>query len=295
MTGQDIAYVSEHAKQLCTVSENIASWNESRYGAVFKFSTVSTLSEVRRIWASYAQTKTAHEDGQVRAAIQSLFDSHFKTEDGHSVVVSHGARSAGAHGLEAMVTMSEAFHQFWKTGVVAGNKDDVSMLRNDNGGRVNPLMSNSSVSSVKFNVHYGADPLLGFHLAEAFDLRQSASKTMDSLASLVKSQFFGWCYSFAQYVVSNSVSVVHHCGESVNFSHALQDVRGSGTLPASAYIYNKPWSATRLSLPSTLATRFNVIDTSNIIDHVGLLNVLPAVVPLLSDQAGSTLYTESLL
>lgn len=40
---------------------------------------------------------------------------------------------------------------------------------------------------------------------------------------------------------------------------------------------------------------YNVVDMSNLLDHVGLLNLLPAAVPLLSRKPHSVIYTESLL
>lgn len=40
---------------------------------------------------------------------------------------------------------------------------------------------------------------------------------------------------------------------------------------------------------------FNVIDTSNLLDHVGGLNLLVAASPLLNGDPSSTLYTESLI
>jgi hypothetical protein len=40
---------------------------------------------------------------------------------------------------------------------------------------------------------------------------------------------------------------------------------------------------------------YDVIDTSNLIDHVGILNTLPAVAPLLSRRSTSVLFTDSLL
>lgn len=42
-------------------------------------------------------------------------------------------------------------------------------------------------------------------------------------------------------------------------------------------------------------TTFNVIDTSNLSDHLGILNVLIASIPLLARSPTSTLYTETLL
>ncbi len=47
--------------------------------------------------------------------------------------------------------------------------------------------------------------------------------------------------------------------------------------------------------PSDMVTVYDVIDTSNVMDHVGLLNLLCAVVPLLSGRRNSVLYTESRL
>jgi hypothetical protein len=88
---------------------------------------------------------------------------------------------------------------------------------------------------------------------------------------------------------------MHHCGDAVNFSHALQAIEGCDTLPPFTHFYTKPWSSVPLELPSKMVTRYDVIDTSNVMDHVGLLNLLLAVSPLLSARRDSVLYTESLL
>jgi hypothetical protein len=45
----------------------------------------------------------------------------------------------------------------------------------------------------------------------------------------------------------------------------------------------------------TAPLKFNVIDTSNLGDHVGVLNLLSATSPLLRSDVSSTLYTESLV
>lgn len=204
-------------------------------------------------------------------------------------------RSAGAHGLLAAQPLSEAIHNFWKTGVVAGNDRDTSTLSQDDGGRVNPLMVVSPTGSSQFNVHYGADPLAGFHLAEVFDVRQTTAATTNSLAALAKSQFSGWCRVFSSCLAVNSVKIMHHCGDAVNFSHALQAIDSSNALPSFTYLYIRPWSAAPLELPSDMVTKYDIIDTSNVMDHVGLLNLLIAVVSLLSTKHNSVLYTENLL
>ncbi|TIA45510.1 hypothetical protein D6C79_05640 [Aureobasidium pullulans] len=296
VTSTDLAFIQEHARQLYTASESLPTWNQSPFGAYLKFTTEATLTEVRRIWLSYAQTRSSQEDSESRHAINLVFDTHYNTSESRPSIVGHGVRSAGAHGLWATPQLNDAFHAFWRTGVVAGNRKDVSALSQDGGGRVNPLMAISPVPSSKFNVHYGSDPLLGFHLAEHFDLAsQAADVGMESLALLVKSQFSKWCQTFISCVASRAINIMHHCGEAINFAHALQAIKGSDTLSPLTRHYVKPWSAVPLSLPSTLFTAYHVIDTSNVIDHVGILSLLPAIVPLLSEVCGSVLYTESLL
>ncbi|KAI5195913.1 hypothetical protein E4T38_08776 [Aureobasidium subglaciale] len=230
VTTEDLAFAQDHAEMLHAASESLSTWKESPIGQLLQFSTEASLSEVRRIWYLHAQDRTTQEDAQTRKVIKSMYDVKSNTKDGPITII-HGTRSAGTHGLMAAPPLNVAFHDFWKTGVVAGNNEDVSALGRDGGGRVNPLMSVSPIASKNFDVHYGSDPLIGFHLAEAFDLSTAANA--ESLARLVKSQFS--------------------------------------------------------------ATKFDVIDISNVIDHVSLLNIMPATVPLLSNASASVLYTESLL
>lgn len=45
----------------------------------------------------------------------------------------------------------------------------------------------------------------------------------------------------------------------------------------------------------TGAAQYDVIDTSNLADYIGILNVLPAAIPLLSPKCSSVLNLENLL
>ncbi|KAG9660887.1 hypothetical protein KCU95_g5194, partial [Aureobasidium melanogenum] len=294
VTSTDLLWIQKHCKQLLSVSGSISSWNESTFASSLKFSTEASLAEVRRIWTLYAQTRTRQEDVKVRREIKSMYESHHNAK-GKSIIAAHGVRSAGAHGFLAAQPLSDAFHNFWNTGVVAGNYRDASSLNRDDGGRVNPLMSISPNGSDHFNVHYDADPLAGFHLAEIFDVQKPKAAITNSLATLAKSQFSEWCRAFSSHVAKSSVSIMHHCGDAVNFSHALQAIEGSTILPSFTYFYNRPWSAVPLELPLDMVTKYDIIDTSNVMDHVGLLNLLTAVVPLLSTKHDPVLYTENLL
>lgn len=63
--------------------------------------------------------------------------------------------------------MSSAFYDYWKTGVIAGDGDNLAALDSDRKGRLNPMFALSSSPAGAFSVHYGSGPLLGFHLAES--------------------------------------------------------------------------------------------------------------------------------
>ncbi|KAG9942763.1 hypothetical protein KCU85_g9084, partial [Aureobasidium melanogenum] len=287
VTRTDFAFIKQHCKQLFAASESISTWNDTPFGSSLKFSTETSLSEVRRYWALYTQANTEQADLEVRRAIKSIYDNNVQA------MVTSGERSAGAHGVSACGILSDAFTAFWRTGVVAGNDQDTSMLRNDEGGKVNPLMSVSQ--SDLFDVYRASDPLPGFHLAEVFDVPQPPDAAMNCLARLAKSQFSEWCNTFASSISSSSVNIMHHCGDAVNFSYALQSVQNCTTMPSYTHFYNKPYSAVPLDPPSSVATSYDVIDTSNVMNHIGLLALLPAVVPLLSEGPGSVLYTDNLV
>ncbi|KAG9856368.1 hypothetical protein KCU63_g7601, partial [Aureobasidium melanogenum] len=239
VTSADLSWIREHCKQLLAVSGSITAWNNSTFGSSLRFSTEASLSQVRRIWTLYSETRTRQEDVAVRHDIKSMYDNYYSKKEGPKFAM-HAVRSAGAHGLPTAQPLNEAFHDFWKTGVVAGNDRDVSILGQDDGGRVNPLMAISPIGPNGFNVHYGADSLAGFHLAEVFDVPQTKVTIKDSLASLVKFQFSDWCRSFASRVATSSVNIMHHCGDAVNFvaSPFAKDSHDVATEMHNAFIKN---------------------------------------------------------
>lgn len=104
---------------------------------------------------------------------------------------------------------------------------------------------------------------------------------------------------------SNRVHVSFFCGEALALSHGLQLAITLDQKPGHvATAYAKPWSACPLLLDGYANLNasgdlpcdpFHVIDTSNLGDHVGFINVISATAPLLRRNASSVLYTESLL
>jgi len=212
----------------------------------------------------------------------------------HRESVSTGVRAAGPLWSKSVETMPYLYKKFWETGVAGGNNEDLEAL--GGAGLINPMFAISSAPSQNFAVHYGTDPLMGFHVADAFtsdkndDLAQNAKRVVE----VAKTQFGDWCSNLKMYLLKDQCVINLFCGDGLAFGRALQ----SQSLGPKDYI--KPWSGEPLLLDglcgNEVALRpFDVIDTSNLGDHVGLINMLSATAPLLRIATTSVLYTESLL
>ena len=289
---ETLSILRTHAARLVEYSSSAEKWASSPYGKYIQYVDKATLQELRRYWTRYASDE---KFPQARIAIAQ------RSKDIGSMIFATGVRSAGPSWCNAIETMSNVYRDFWKTGVVAGNDEDLRRLKGK--GEVNPMFAVSSAASKTFAVHYGAEPLLGFHLPEAFQekdpkRRGDVSEQSKHAVAIAKSQFKAWCENFGDYVSNERVYVSFFCGEALALSHKLQLAVTLDQQPSHfAFTYVKPWSASPLLLDGQvdLASPFHIIDTSNLGDHVGLINILSATVPLLWRSVSSVLYTESLL
>lgn len=219
---------------------------------------------------------------------------------GENVLFSNVIRSATVHWALAMPILSSYFRKFWETGVVAGNTTDFQNLEGGS-GRVNPLFAVSSAPTGKFAVHYGTDPLLGFHLASAFDDGIVPEQDVEKrIVSHAKSQFTEWCTALKDHVCSRTIEITFFSGDALRLCYELQASHNCvEPIPNIVRMYNSLWTSTEMNLlePDRSIGRrlFDIIETSNLVDHMGMLNVLPAVAPLLSPQPTSVLFTNTFL
>ena len=279
------------AKNLVTAATSSDSWQSSRYYFV-RFGNDATLREMRGYWNLYLTWK---DDQNARIAMKK------SGERLANMSVGTGVRSAGPFWHRALGPMSHAFKQYWKTGVVAGNGPDLKSL-GIAGGHVNPMFAVSSAPTGGFAVHYGTDPLLGFPLQKAFEQVTGLQDTIvaTKAAENAKTQFRSWCETFRQFLNKKQVCIRMFCCEALALCQSLQ-LAAIGREPgsdAAAFTYSKPWSSCLLSFDASSWSRreiYDVIDTSNLGDHVGLINILSAIAPLLHMNASSVAYTESLL
>ena len=296
-----LATIQKHARCLIHASNSLQEWQSSPFGQFIDFLGSETLTQIRRIWVSYATVNESEKsDERARSTIKK------RGQQSENAQAIHGIRAAGPFWIDAAATMTQMFQEYWKTGVVGGNPKDVADLGKGARGSVNPTFSVSSAPAGDYAVHYGLEPLLGFHLAQCFSnsaVKISAVNT--TIIDVAKAQFKAWCSSFKKYVAYHRVHLIFHSGEAVALCYLLQLHLSFNYQSAGSPIsYAKPWSSIPLVLDGIkkLADQddlplggFDVVDTSNLSDHVGLINILAATTPLLRKSPFAVLYTESLL
>ncbi|KAB5591552.1 MYND finger protein [Ceratobasidium theobromae] len=285
-----------HSRQLYDCSQTAESWRESRYGSFLKMVDSRTLTELSRLWKSYADFINLPASRLQQLLKEKERIAKMMPDDrGFNLSPS---RSAGMLWHEAMIPVVELFQKYWKTGTTFSSDKDVQSATN-----LNPTFVYSSFGET-FNPHYGTFPS-GFHLMPAFapiakdpvgPLPNTGSATID----VCKQQFSAWCKSFRAARATKTITIRFFSGDALGFCRALNELALTGQ--SSTNIFVSAWRASQIDLDELNAsvpqapTTFDVIDTSNLTDHVGMINLLIVTQPLLKKdpQSQSIIYTESL-
>lgn len=238
------------------------------------------------------------------------FDSEFKKTANlfHGTQNITSTRSAGPLWIDAVEPAIEEFAHFWKTGVTALDPKVIAASKFPN-----PTFAYVSCGEV-FAVHYGADPISGFHLAPAFvptktNLQPNpTNKSFQHLLDVSKSQFRDRGIAFRSALSSTTgarkLIIRIFLGDALTLCKALRYWADNDSLETG--LYAAPWTISQLILDGGDYTedatpkfkaplKFNIIDTSNLTDHLGLLNLLVVTAPLLPRAPSSVLYTETLV
>ena len=285
----------EHCKKLVALSDDLRTWNESPYGRFIKMCTEHTLAELQRYWSLYV-----HMRNLPAARIQSIRDAFttvFKPslERWRNGVVFSAARSAGPlMGKAAPVTTDQCLN-YWTKGVTFTSPQQLASAT-----ILNPTFVYSRAGE-GCSVHYATDPLAPFHTAALFSKKKGA--TVSDLVGAAKAEFGDWCAAFQSSTSQNIIKppiIRFFLGDAMAVCSALHAFSATGTLKLGIPVSQWNTHLIQLNKDDYLSkqapARFNVIETSNLDDHIGLLNVLTAAVPLLSAATQSAvLYTESLL
>ncbi|KAJ7479984.1 hypothetical protein B0H11DRAFT_1262872 [Mycena galericulata] len=281
---ETLSQIAAHCRKLLDIGETLKKWGGSTYGTLIRMGTQHTLTELRRHWSLYIDFHSLPANRQ--NAVRNAFGE--KSRSARDLGI--GARSAGPLIAKALSVCKEQFLAYWKTGTTFSKPKETSTAT-----LLNPTFV-YSLAGEGCNVHYGTDPVAPFHLAALFG-NGGRSVSLNDLIKNVKTQFSDWCTAFR---TSQGRTVIRlFASEATALCRALSGFGATKALNLGIPVAQ--WKTELLQLnpfeygnaPST----FTVIDSSNLCDHIGLLNVLIATVPLLLSPAscGSVLYTESLL
>jgi len=290
------SFLVAQCQTLIEVSKSIATWKNSKYSGLIRMCNVNTLLELRRHWELYlqaSQLSSAKKKGLKEMVLSSIRTTKLTKHEGLGHFPS---RSAGPYFLKSGEPAGQVFQHYWKTGMTSLNPSDVSAAT-----LVNPTFI-YSLTGEGFALHYGTTPISPFHLAPAFLDSKRDTPTMPELVDRAKSQFYSWIKHFRAFVHDKpgKLSIRLFAGDALFLSRALLHHAATGKMPPNLTV--APWNPVPLALDGGdydrsdgAPTTFNVIETSNIMDHVGLLNILIAALPLLSPNPSATLFTEALL
>lgn len=290
--------VLEHVKKLLPLLESLQAWKNGPYAKTIKFCDQHTLDDTHQVYrrilygaenrgsASYASSFKKHL-GNTSQALEATM--------GKGGINLTGMRSSAPVSLQSHSDMIKSFQTYSTTGTVTPNyvKDGIP----------NPMFA-SLVSETEV-FHYGSDPTLGYHLATAFaplaeNSPLKSNEDMDfKIAEAAKTQFFEWVAAFKE-IARRMIVLRFLVADVFACCHTLQYCASTGK--PSANWYRRQWDLKVLSLDrdeygpnANGPMTFDVVDSSNLSDHVGALNIVIATASLLKTEPWATIFTEFLL
>ncbi|EIM81666.1 uncharacterized protein STEHIDRAFT_104162 [Stereum hirsutum FP-91666 SS1] len=289
----------DQCRRLSETSTDIGAWHASKYGSLLRICTQQTLSELRRHWALYAGFESLPT--RRKAAVERAFSTALKSKSDTYELNISSARSAGPLRLNALRLVSDHFNRFWSSGVNTQDKETLASAT-----LLNPTFV-YSITGEGFSVHYGTDAFSSFHLAPAFahlegSMDSPNGESAASLFNFVRGTFQDWCLSFKEVAERRTLILRFAAGDALAFCtllhHRNLDPHAEST------VYATRWKADLLELDggdyssgadNAAPQVFDVIETSNLTDHVGLQNILIITQPILSRTPSAVVYTETLL
>ncbi|KAK3385364.1 hypothetical protein B0H63DRAFT_181951 [Podospora didyma] len=302
---KDMQLLGTQAKKLLALSESLKLWHGSIYGKTLRFCDEDTLLDVRSIWEKHAESvqlrNTTEFNNQFKANMQKSLD-YKDAAWGKEGVVFTSARSAAPLGTQMFKDLAEATQRQWATGLSSSPPRDTKLFPN-------PMLS-VALSDLS-PLAYPADPLLSFHLATAdANLTKASPLRLPDTAVRIPGepenlgsrlfeaalvQFREWTNAFRTAAPKTTIRFV--VADCFSLCHTLQANLDTGDTCAHWYRQEIGFKALRLAESEYGKTgkspkQFDVIDTSNVSDYYGAVNVLASAGPLLKDGPSSTLYTE---
>ena len=254
------------------------------------------MIEVRRQWELYLETNSLSK--KEKHALRKTFVSHMtkiREKYGEGVDLSMFGAAGPINQKASIAAGMPVFRSFWKNGFIKGSTTRVTIPLH-----VNPTFVHSLAGS-EFNIHYRTNPLFVFHLSPALSPikgcpPRSSQITEPDFVDAAMAQFSTWCASFCARVKAKNPSIMirFFAGDCMSFCHALRRFRLDKITKTDGY--SRSWGLTQITFTEDYANSsaplfFNNINTSNLVDHIGFLNLVLVTLPLLQRNPWSILQT----
>jgi hypothetical protein len=284
------AVLLTQSRILVELAESHATWRASQYGSIIKMSSEQTLKEVRRYWLLYADMESLSPARY--QALVTKFKGHCTSVIKQNAFNLGPARSAGPFMPMALELSKDIFCRYWTTGTTFSDKKKIAAAT-----ILNPTFVYSRGEDACC-VHYGSDPTTPFHLASVYGNAKRSTVATDVIKAAM-AEFGAWCAAFQSSVSmpDETPAIRFFWADAMAVYRCLTAFRSTRALESGVPVAQWRTQTIQLShdeyINSSAPTQFNIIDTSNLVDHIGLLNVIIAAAPLLASPF-SVLYTESL-
>ncbi|RYP73353.1 hypothetical protein DL770_007803 [Monosporascus sp. CRB-9-2] len=282
------------AKKLYEFSDTMEIWQQSPYGRHLAFCDFATLAEVRAMWRFYSVERNGTEAQNFKCRFESVLQKAREWR-GETVIYHTAFRSAIPAQVNALQDVGELHKHYWKYGSTELNAKVRAGAK-----YVNPMFLTLEDEST---IHYATDPLLGFHLAPAYAplhaddpwfKKIKGLSQLERVVAVARMQFSGWARSYKKNV--SNITIRFCVADAITFGHTLQHKRITGANTANWYRDKYHLQPLTLDGPDYASERapltFDVIDTSNLCDHLGSLTLFTATSPLLRNQLSSVLYAD---
>jgi hypothetical protein len=300
-----IELLQRQTSKLLSLSTSLESWHENQYGQIVKLCDRVSLEQVRDMWRFYGTKREGDDLRSYKLKIESSMkksQEYMKSiigEENTNVIT--GIRAASPACLEAVPDLGGLYRDYWKFGTT-----DTDATARSHAIEYNPMFVPQDGNMF---LHYGTDPLLGFHLGVSYAPIESTSPLSSACSEKPKpheivgnaqKELYSWMDSFRAHSVAGLVTLRFFVGDAVALAYTLQHVGTSGSSKQASWCRDRyHFEPLELNhgdyLDGSAPSVFDVIDTSNLIDHLGGLNLLTATSPLLRNHFSATLYSEKLV
>ncbi|KAI1134399.1 hypothetical protein F5Y05DRAFT_235168 [Hypoxylon sp. FL0543] len=293
-----LGLLRSQAKKLLGLSTTIDTWIQSEYGSQLRICDSATLVDLRKMWTLYSSEPKGAEltkfNRRFESALQKSRDRREGLFSGTGLILT-GTRSAAPAHIGALKDLDSLHRHYWKHGSIELKANVRAKAKYSN-----PMFLTLKDEAI---LHYGSDPLFGFHLATAYTplsprgpsaIPNGGTSQLERIVATARAEFREWAASFRKH--STDIALRFFIGDAVSFAHTLQHKRIADVDTAGWHRSRHSFAPLTLDGPDYLACKaplvFDVIDTSNLCDHLGSLVLLTAVTTLLRNHPSSVLYAE---